>query len=315
MQKFIHTFFFYLGNSSCDYLVLRDFEGLPKEVGFDLDVLVDKGILDKISDMLTKTALDLGVFLSIRPKGQGLKAFVMDIKADRNVRSWVYFDFQSQIPVNKELVWTVRDIGTEAYENGGLSIVIPDDSWALVLGFVQNLRKGRSLEEVRKKLAQGFPTGGVPDVFATIAGYAKHNTGSDVDWAENMRNILGVGLYRKKYRTPENLRGKIARFIFQHFYFIRLSLPAMFAISGPDGVGKSTLIHNMFEILAGVPIEFDVAHHTTYLKTGGNQKTKEPIPGIDVPNEKETKAVSDPPIAKKGLNRQSNDHCSIASYA
>ena len=74
----------------------------------------------------------------------------------------------------------------------------------------------------------------------------------------------------------------------------------MFAISGPDGVGKSTLIHNMFEILAGVPIEFDVAHHTTYLKTGGNQKTKEPIPGIDVPNEKETKAVSDPPIAKKG---------------
>ena len=85
-------------------MVLRDFEGLPKEVGFDLDVLVDKGILDKISDMLTKTALDLGVFLSIRPKGQGLKAFVMDIKADRNVRSWVYFDFQSQIPVNKELV-------------------------------------------------------------------------------------------------------------------------------------------------------------------------------------------------------------------
>ena len=106
------------------------------------------------------------------------------------MRSWVYFDFQSQIPVNKELVWTVRDIGTEAYENGGLSIVIPDDSWALVLGFVQNLRKGRSLEEVRKKLAQGFPTGGVPDVFATIAGYAKHNTVSDVDWAENMRNIL-----------------------------------------------------------------------------------------------------------------------------
>ena len=56
---------------------------------------------------------------------------------------------------------------------------------------------------------------------------------------------------RKKYRTPENLRGKIARFIFQHFYFIRLSLPAMFAISLT--VGKSTLIHNMFEILAGVP--------------------------------------------------------------
>ena len=53
----IHSFL--LGSSSCDYLVLRDFEGLPKEVGFDLDVLVDKVILDKISDMLTKTALDL----------------------------------------------------------------------------------------------------------------------------------------------------------------------------------------------------------------------------------------------------------------
>ncbi|MBZ0147307.1 MAG: hypothetical protein K8F62_07140 [Pseudorhodoplanes sp.] len=65
---------------------------------------------------------------------------------------------------------------------------------------------------------------------------------------------------------PKKLRVRLGRILFFRLPFIHRHRPLFFAVCGPDGVGKSTTIALMLDMLRGYPLDVRVLHHTTYAK-------------------------------------------------
>jgi len=64
----------------------------------------------------------------------------------------------------------------------------------------------------------------------------------------------------------DGLRLRLGRLLFFRVPFVHRHRPLAFALCGPDGVGKSTLIDRMLKILGGYPIDVHALHHTTHVK-------------------------------------------------
>ncbi|MGH1456348.1 MAG: hypothetical protein ACRBDI_06175 [Alphaproteobacteria bacterium] len=84
--------------------------------------------------------------------------------------------------------------------------------------------------------------------------------------SKDIQKELGVTPYAKKQETAPAFLQKVKRGFLMRAFFVHLHVMPFIVISGPDGVGKTTLLHNIMRLFASLPFKTFDFHHTGLTK-------------------------------------------------
>lgn len=207
------------GAIDAPYLILRDQEKLPKQSGFDIDLLIDEKDRASIISLCHEYAQNQGVMAVDNTK----RIVLFDLSYDNSKRNWAIIDLQSEYKYGAKSMDIHEMLSMEEGERKKL---IKD---------VQDARKGRASKEVQER--------------------------------------LGITPYVKKAPITRTKAQNIKRSILLYGFFIHKHVMPFIVISGPDGVGKTTLMSNILKLFDNLPFKTDNFHHTGLGKS--QQKTVE----------------------------------------
>ena len=88
--------------------------------------------------------------------------------------------------------------------------------------------------------------------------------------SKDIQEQLGITPYAKPQPQPLSFLQKMKRKILVRAFFIHMHTPPFIVVSGPDGVGKTTLLTNILRLFATLPFKTETFHHTGL----GKAKTK-----------------------------------------
>ncbi|PCJ99936.1 MAG: hypothetical protein COA45_03745 [Zetaproteobacteria bacterium] len=88
--------------------------------------------------------------------------------------------------------------------------------------------------------------------------------------SKDIQQQLGITPYAKPQTQTLSYLQKIKRMILMRAFFIHMHTPSFIVISGPDGVGKTTLLRNILRLFETLPFNTANFHHTGL----GKAKTK-----------------------------------------
>jgi thymidylate kinase len=250
--------------------VLRNYEGFPATAGFDLDVLVDDAALSACVKAGCTAAEEHGLVPCVQRKRTSVKIALFLPVHDRAHRQWLLLDLQTAVRGPKEERFRAGDIAVERRCVGDLWLPVPNSEWRVLLAAIQAARKQHLSPELRTcildELArnpQGRLAQGLRDSARILTGAA---AADDTAWLDVLTNTLGVAPYHAQPPRPRRWRTRLSRFVFFRLLFFHHHRPPFLVVSGADGVGKSTLIRNVVDILSSYPLEVRHFHHTDLSK-------------------------------------------------
>lgn len=88
--------------------------------------------------------------------------------------------------------------------------------------------------------------------------------------SKDIQEMLGITPYAKPRPQTLSYLQKIKRMVLMRAFFIHMHTPSFIVISGPDGVGKTTLLTNILRLFETLPFNTAHFHHTGL----GKAKTK-----------------------------------------
>ncbi len=191
------------------YLILRDGDKLPKQSGFDIDLLIDEKDRASIIALCHEYAQKHGIIAL--DNANRVVLFHLSYNDD-DKRNWAIIDLQSEYSYGSKSLNIHEMLAMEEAKRNSL---IKD---------VQDARKGRASKEVQEK--------------------------------------LGIIPYAKKEPVKLSKAQKIKREILLRGFFIHKHVMPFIVISGPDGVGKTTLLTNILKLFDNLPFKTDNFHHT-----------------------------------------------------
>ena len=197
-----------LGAIDAPYLILRDQEKLPKQSGFDIDLLIDEKDRSSIISLCHEYAQKHDVIAVDNTK----RIALFDLNYDNSTRNWAIIDLQSKYEYSSKSLNIYEMTSMEEQERKTL---IKD---------VQDARKGRASKDVAQR--------------------------------------LGITPYVKKEPQALSKMQRIKRVVLLQGFFIHKHVMPFIVISGPDGVGKTTLMSNILKLFDNLPFKTDNFHHT-----------------------------------------------------
>lgn len=84
--------------------------------------------------------------------------------------------------------------------------------------------------------------------------------------SREVQDRMGVTPYAKKSETPPSFLQKCKRAFLERAFFVHWHDAPFIVISGPDGVGKTTLLNNVQRLFETLPFQTNSFHHTGLTK-------------------------------------------------
>ncbi len=240
-------------------IILRDHNTLPKSAGFDIDILIGKEEFASFLQTIKTYFADKNQFIcQVKNKRYGAKIAIINChEILPNERNWVLLDIQFFISIGRFKI--ARDMLTTSKDYNAKRYVL-DKEWINFLIFIQDIRKSRKTMFSSNDLEVFFRS--YPEISAAV-GYV----GEDIDLFVKK---VGLHPYLKQKRKTTSLTWKYK--LQSYLFFIHKYKPFFVCVSGPDGVGKTTLINNIVGLLKCFPFLLNSYHHTTYVKSINQQK-------------------------------------------
>lgn len=229
---------FALLNSDCNYAVLRNYENLPQTPSRDIDIIITRDDFKRIKSRIVDIAFENRFHLFQFYKGSEMFSMVFSC-VERGKLSFISFDFLFSIYVRDIVLLTAEECLSDREFNGKLYHVRADKEF--LSKFLYN-----------KLLLEPYP-----EKYAAVRKKAFDN------YSDAVNNTLKC-VFGKKYTssaTPS--MSSVARRMWSNHFLRQLSstsryvwltacnmfYPAGISVgfTGPDGIGKTTIIDNVIE--------------------------------------------------------------------
>lgn len=273
-----------LDESNIAWLLPRQ-RDLQELGGFDLDLLVGVSELHAVREVAQNIAQ--GLIICHHSKQNGLKLLIIDTCATPQGRRWLLLDIQSRLRFSPELEFSIGDIAIHPLELTECVIKVPTMAWQSLLDLLHALRKGRwsaqtsqslrSTLEFHRQAFTGLANATLPhsDTVRLCEQLLTDGPLQITDRLDELASELGIARYDEHGSSPLRWRTRLARFAFEYLLFRPRHTPCWFTILGPDGVGKSTTVAALTELMKELPIEFKQFHHMQETKGVALRKARE----------------------------------------
>lgn len=263
-SRFITAAFDAWVNAGVDFIVLRNYDGLPYTTSNDIDVLVAKHQLNLAEQTLISIAADQGYTLVNRAEFVPVSLHF----ANLDTTDQIHFDLFTEMRWHSFEFIRCRDFLSRKLQRANFFIPHPaDEACTNLLGFLIYHKRVR--DKYKPRIVSTF------QIYANAArarlaeSYGEKLAHTLVklvvqkDWpgiealAGKLRRTLLLRLFsRRPFQTTTRLATDAARFM------RRLCQPAgfMIVLLGPDGCGKSTIANLILNGLAGTFYTTKSAH-------------------------------------------------------
>ena len=243
-----------------NFAVLRTFERLPKYCGFDMDVIVGAGSVYEASMTAVAAGHKAGLLAYARQKSdRSAKVLWLDPTLDQNHRQWLLVDISSDLAFGPYLV-KLNDLAIETWNNDEFQLTVPTEDWRVALRVLRGLTASDHLQQDALVLAGNFPNLscvlGTAAVAALSAISRLEPPAQRAKAIAQWRTTYGFDVSCKHLSHPRvTTRTHLSRFVFFRLFFWERHRPAFLVVTGADGVGKTTLIAHLQELLNQYPMD------------------------------------------------------------
>lgn len=235
--KVILTEAFALLNKEADYAVLRNYENLPDKVSRDIDIIIEKKSFISIRKALVKILRDNGFYLFQYYKGSEMHSMVFANASDKPIL--ISFDFLFSIYVKDVQLYSARDILANKEFNGFLYHVRIDDEF--LSKYIYNLILGEIYPEKYKNIKERALSEYSDEITRKLASLGI-NQNSD---HANLSKIR----FKNYAKRPFAQFSTSSRYLYCTLSNLFASRGVSIGFTGPDGVGKTTIIDSIIENL------------------------------------------------------------------
>ena len=265
LQQCLNKIFSHFRERGARYVVLRDAELLPSQSGFDVDLICQPSDFSNLLKIIREIEVVLPVV--VLSSNEKKRIVIFYCSADETYRNSAILDFQFEIKIGNNAASSAEICEkAELLDNG---VMQPSKAWQHFLRVVQSVKKNETLSPSQEKLHSILKTKQGASLFKRFIKdiSALSAEPSSPKWLSDFALQTDI----KPYAIPKAIRESsfesIKQRILGKLFFIHRKRIAFIVISGPDGVGKTTLLNNINAIFRGFPILIDSFHHTTLVKS------------------------------------------------
>ncbi len=248
---------------------IRDYENLPISSSFDIDLMANESAWPALVNVLKSTAEVCDLIFLYRTSHVGLYVLVFDVNQETGMRCWSYYEVHKRLHLSERCILTANDI--ELSKDEGLPV--PTKSWRFFLSLHQGLRKGK-IDKYKVFLTSMLDEDAeVQNLCCERLGLSTEDIQSIISAPENLdRWREKTGVRYAVGKTPPSISkiSKLKKKLSNKFYIWNTKGPMLFTLHGPDGVGKTTVIQEISDIINEYPFAHEVFHHITSWKKKGN---------------------------------------------
>lgn len=258
-----------LEKQKLQYIVLRNYSGLPQDAGHDIDVLVKEDNLDDYETLLCETAIKQGWHLVQYAKRYGFRSFIF-MPHVLNSANECSLKWDVWAPINwKGFVWidTKVALSTRKVHQNGFYIPAPGVEAATLLlkEVLQYGKIKRKYLEIIRNYVDVDPENfisvleksfGKTQVSRLLLQVQQENWGQ-IEASHNLLRAVLINNIIKQ--SPVSASIKLYKFVNGHFLeFIRGRPHLFLCLIGPDGSGKSTISNEIIESISDI---FEEKHY------------------------------------------------------
>ena len=274
---FTQSIFDKLNNNKTEYCFLRNYQKLWGETGFDIDLLINKTQKTYIQNIIKIMALEYGLFFSSISKKQSMKILVCDYDINNNKKNWLYFDIQISINCFNKFKFYFNDITIDDYSINNLRVPILSENWQFFFLLNKFFKKDiNDIDLIKLKSMYNHCSGSYEILQKNLGPNVskKINTLLTEDHDNSDLILIKKDLFARSIIDELNLINNIRQKIIQLLVSLNFNVlnpykkivSPVIVISGPDGVGKTTIINELSNRLLSYPINFKTAHHMDWKK-------------------------------------------------
>ncbi|MCY2687796.1 hypothetical protein [Salinimicrobium sp. TH3] len=237
-------------NKNALYALLRNFEGLPeKNLSKDIDIIIDRRDFKKIKKSIIELFLSFDYKIVTYYKSERMYTFILSDKEF----SFLQFDFFFNTSLHGIIFLKSKDVLEKRLFNGKVFHVSKEFEF---------LDKYLYLKAVN----QSYPSK-YSDTLHSVLKNPKvlDETIQSVVGLKNFHELDNLSSQELRYKfVIKNLRSNfisIVRNLFFEFSNIFRSQGISMSFTGPDGVGKTTVIDKLIERVSGNHAEVKLFHH------------------------------------------------------
>lgn len=268
VERFISTMFEQLEQQKLPYVVLRNYEGLPEQVGHDIDILVGDEDLDRFSTMLCKIATEGGWCLVQHTNRYGFRSFIFvpmpDIMVERSLKLdvWAPISWRGFTWINTKVALSSRQVHQRGFYIPAHGV----ESATLLLKELLQFGKIRSkylgrIQQFAQADSENFKKVLEKPFSEKLANHllAQAQRGDWHDIEKSYRFLRLTLIWNAIKRSPASALSKLCKFVRGHLMEYISGRPRLFlCFIGPDGSGKSTISAQLIESLSDI---FEETHY------------------------------------------------------
>lgn len=252
-------------------LVVRDYENLPERSPKDVDWLISKDLWKPFINNITEIASEESLVCVSQTLEKGALILVIDPRDIGEQRTWLYFEIREQIDIGNDNSISAVDVDIQ-YNS---FLPIPSDSWRLLFMFLQSIRKNKVnkyYDEIEKLVKEDSNNSFQCRKYFDVSDENILEILNDKIKIDKFRDDLNLRLPVPKKIYTDSWKTKLKDKIFKKIYIMNIYNPELFILSGPDGVGKTTICSEVNKIFSRLPLPFTTFHHITGWKRGMNSE-------------------------------------------
>ncbi|CAD6493501.1 MAG: hypothetical protein EMLJLAPB_00534 [Candidatus Argoarchaeum ethanivorans] len=267
---FVATMFEQLEQQKLPYVVLRNYDGLPEQVGNDIDILVGEGDLDIFGTVLCKIATEEGWCLVQHANRYGFRSFIFvlmpDIVVERSLKwdVWDPISWRGFTWINTEIALSSRQVHPR-----GFYIPAPGVESATLLlkellqfGKIKSKYLGR-IQQFAQADSESFKKVLEKPFGEKLANHllVQAQQGDWRDIEKSYRFLRLTLIWNAIKHSPASVPSKLCKFAMGHLIEYIMGRPHLFlCLIGPDGSGKSTISAQLIESLSDIFEEIHYRH-------------------------------------------------------
>jgi thymidylate kinase len=255
------------------FVTLRGYEQLPARCGFDLDVIVSPAHVIVAVEAAIAAGRTAGLLAYVQLKSASSAKVIWFVPTvDHAHRQWLLIDIGSRLVFGTHRI-TLDEIETETWTHGDFELDVPRADWRATFHELRKLVANDERPDLPSRAGDLPKLGdvvGKANAAAFFAALDRPTPGEREDAVLAWCNELG---FRKPTAQTSDgntpVRARLSRLIFFRLPFWERHRPRFIVVTGPDGVGKTTLISQLQELLDQYPMDFDNLHHLGATKATG----------------------------------------------
>lgn len=246
-QHFL-TSIFNLLNKNSQYAILRNYDNLPDDPGRDIDVLIDKRDFKNIISEFISTAEKYGYKLFLADRRQYMYFIVFGRIGHSNHVDLISFDFIFTLHIRSMRLFKTKDILKNRIFNGKIYHVRKDYEFLSKYLYCRLLNAKFPDKYINLKQATlSYNKSVLQSTLHSV--FAKNVSFEDIDkgYSSHLKYLFYSSCIRKQ---PLEFCSDVLKYYY--FNIKRLLKPQGIAVgfTGPDGIGKTTIINNIISIIS-----------------------------------------------------------------